>query len=75
MAVLISQNVSLAEETVCSSAERAVFLSEFGSLNTFLPDCQKDTFFVFVIFSCHIFHRDTFVGLRCFEQSCLTFID
>lgn len=69
MAVPVSQNVSLAEETVCSSAERPVFLSDFGSLNTFLPDLQKVTYFVFVIFSCHIFHRGTFVRLGCFEQT------
>lgn len=68
--------MSLVEKTICSSAERAVFLSEFGSLNTFLPDCQKDTYFVFTIFfSYHIFHRDIFVGVRCFEQTCLMFID
>lgn len=51
------------------------FLSEFGSLNTFLPDHQNITYFVFVIFSYHIFHRDAFVGLGCFEQNCLMFID
>ena len=69
--------MSLTEETICSSAERAVFfffLSEFGSLNTFLPDCQKD-YFVFVMFFLSYFHRDTFVGLRCFEQTRLMFID
>ena len=59
----------------CAFAERTVFLSEFGSLNTFLPDCQKVTYFVFVIFLCHTFHRETFVGLERFEQSCLMFID
>lgn len=72
MAVQVSQNVSLAEETICSSAERPVFLSDFGSLNTFLPDLQEVIYFV--IFSCHIFHGGTFVGLGCFEQSCLMFI-
>ena len=65
---------------ICSSAERTAlffgfcFWSEFGSLNTFL-DCQKVTYYVFVIFLCHTFPWEMFVGLECFEHTCLMFID
>lgn len=65
----------LQRKYLCICWKDCFFLSEFGSLNTFLPDCQKVTYFVFAIFLCHTFHRETFVGLERFEQSCLMFID